>query len=119
MWKILVGTKIPANILFSLHTFQNLVCLEVKQKTEENFNFKTNSEKLNDDPGDHVVEGSDVPGQVIHHPPAETVPTRERILSITATEEATAWRRRIWCLLNFWKKIRPFGRRKEEIYVVR
>ena len=94
---------------------------EVKQKSDENFDLNAKSEKLKDGPGYQVLEDGDVPGQVAHQPPAEEVPTRERILSITATGETTSsvWRRRIWCLVSFWKKIRPFGRRKEEIYVVR
>ena len=70
------------------------------------------------DSREQVIETSDVPGQIPQLPTPEAVHTRERILSITAAEESL-WQRRVWCLIHFLKKIRPFGRRKEEMYVVK
>jgi hypothetical protein len=68
-----------------------------------------------------LLEKSEVPGQIPQIPPPEVVHTRERILSISATEESRSslWFRRVWRLLHFCKKILPFGRRNEDIYVVK
>ena len=65
--------------------------------------------------------GNNVPGQIPQMPEVEEVPTRERILSISAENESfrSSWQRRIWCFIHFLKKIRPFGKRKEEIYIVK
>ena len=73
------------------------------------------------DSREEVHETSDVPGQIPQLPTPEAVHTRERILSITAAEESfkSLWQRRVWCLIHFLKKIRPFGRRTEEMYVVK
>ena len=67
------------------------------------------------------LERSAVPGKIPQIPPPEVVHTRERILSISATEESRSslWLRRVWRLLHFCKKILPFGSRNEDIYVIK
>ena len=76
-----------------------------------------NSSSINVD----LFDESEVPGHIPQMPPPEIVHPRERILSISAADDSfsSTWHRRIWCLLQFLKKIRPFGRRKEDIYIVK